>query len=110
MPEERAGEEQKAGDYDPSLASALSGGTDASSDVGDCAPPGPSWRDSSPSLSGRSPGLTPAGEPRMSGRAFLLPDRPEEAKSNTGSTSVISSHRARFAVEQIKAPSSPKIK
>ncbi|TNN86124.1 hypothetical protein EYF80_003541 [Liparis tanakae] len=26
----------------------------------------------------------------MSGRAFLLPERPEEAKSNTGSTSVIS--------------------
>lgn len=47
-------------------------------------------RDSSASFRGRSPGFTPAGEPRMSGRAFLLPERPEEAKSNTGSTSVIS--------------------
>lgn len=47
-------------------------------------------RDISASLRGRSAGFTPAGEPRMSGRAFLLPERPEEAKSNTGSTSVIS--------------------
>lgn len=47
-------------------------------------------RDSSASFKGRSPGFTPAGEPRMSGRAFLLPERPEEAKSKTGSTSVIS--------------------
>lgn len=28
----------------------------------------------------------------MSGRAFRLPERPEEAKSNTGSTSVISAN------------------
>ena len=35
-------------------------------------------------------GPTPAGDPRMSGRAFRLPDRPEVAKSSTGSTSVIS--------------------
>lgn len=46
-------------------------------------------RDSSASLRGSSSGLTPAGDPRMSGRAFLLPERPEEAKSSTGSTSVI---------------------
>lgn len=49
-------------------------------------------RDSSASLRGRSPGFTPAGEPRMSGRAFLLPERPEDAKSNTGSTSVMTEH------------------
>lgn len=48
-------------------------------------------RDSSASLRGRSPGFTPAGDPRMSGRAFRLPERPEEAKSSTGSTSVIPS-------------------
>lgn len=59
----------------------------------DCAcvsePPRP-VRESSTSLSGRSQGLTPAGEPRMSGRALRRPDRPDDAKSNTGSTSVIS--------------------
>lgn len=103
MPWRKGRVEEEAGDYEPSLASALSGGTEASSDDGDWAPPGPSSRDISPSLSGRSPGLTPAGEPRMSGRAFLLPDRPEVAKSNTGSTSVISAHQARFAVEQKEA-------
>lgn len=53
-------------------------------------PPASPFRLSSASFRGRSPGVTPAGEPRMSGSAFLLPERPEEAKSSTGSTSVIS--------------------
>lgn len=46
-------------------------------------------RDSSASLSDRSGG-TPAGEPKISGSALRRPDRPDEAKSNTGSSSVIS--------------------
>lgn len=46
-------------------------------------------RDSSASLSDRSGG-TPAGEPKISGSALRRPDRPDEAKSSTGSSSVIS--------------------
>lgn len=47
--------------------------------------------------------MTPAGEPRMSGRAFRLPERPEEAKSSTGSTSVISGGLEGGAEEQRSA-------
>lgn len=49
----------------------------------------PALRDISASLRGRSEGLTPAGEPRMSGRALRRPVLPEDAKSSTGSTSVM---------------------
>lgn len=49
----------------------------------------PAFRDISASLRGRSEGLTPAGEPRMSGRALRRPVLPEDAKSSTGSTSVM---------------------
>lgn len=81
--------------YDVSFSSGLCGCCGGTSVDGDCI----SWdrselRDISASFRGRSEGLTPAGEPRMSGRAFLRPVLPEDAKSSTGSTSVMLSLRS----------------
>lgn len=54
-------------------------------------------RDSSASLRDRSGG-TPTGEPRISGSALRRPDRPDEAKSKAGFTSVISKTKQNQAI------------